>query len=68
MRDLIKKLLREEVDRKELETKIRRWVGDTDDPEVGNRLKNIQAKLQLKIPIEDDEYVFFEDFLKNQKV
>jgi hypothetical protein len=37
MRDLIKKLLREEVDRKELETKIRRWVGDTDDPEVGNR-------------------------------
>jgi hypothetical protein len=66
MRDLIKKLLREEVDRKELETKIRRWVGDTDDPEVGNRLKNIQAKLQLKIPIEDDEYVFFEDFLKNE--
>lgn len=66
MRDLIKKLLREEVDRKELETKIRRWVGDTDDPETTDRLKSIQAKLQLKMPVEDDDYSFFEKFLKQE--
>jgi hypothetical protein len=60
MRDLIRKILREEVDRKSLETKIHRWSGDSD------AMKDIWAKLRTNSPLSDEEYKFAEEFFKDE--
>ena len=60
MRDLIRKILREEVDRKSLETKIHRWSGDSD------AMKDIWAKLRTNASLSDEEYKFAEEFFKDE--
>jgi hypothetical protein len=49
-----------DYDNHELETKIMRWVGDSEE------MKKMQAKIRLKIPITDEEYSFASDFLKKE--
>lgn len=61
MRDLIKKLLREEVDRKELESKISNWDGND------HRMKDLMIKVYRKEPISDEEYEWAEEFFKKEK-
>ena len=60
MRDLIRKILREEVDRKSLETKIHRWSGDSE------AMKDIWAKLRTNASLSDEEYKFAEEFFKDE--
>ena len=60
MRDLIRKILREEVDKKSLETKIHRWSGDSD------AMKDIWAKLRTNLPLSDEEYEFADEFFKDE--
>ena len=60
MRDLIRKILREEVDRKSLETKIHRWSGDSD------AMKDIWAKLRTNASLSDEEYKFAEEFFNDE--
>ena len=60
MRDLIRKILREEVDRKSIETKIHRWSGDSD------AMKDIWAKLRTNASLSDEEYKFAEEFFNDE--
>lgn len=64
MKDLIKKFLYEQVDRKEIETKLRRWVADTEGE--GEEIKKLQAKLILNQPISDEEYDFAKEFFEKE--
>ena len=60
MKELIRKLLREEVDKKDLETKIHRWSGDSE------YMKDIWAKLRTNSPLSDEEYKFADEFFKDE--
>jgi len=61
MRGLIFKLLREEVDRKELESKIYDWEGPNP------KMKELWIKIHRKEPISDEEYKWAQRFFEKEK-
>ena len=62
MRDLIKRILREEVDKKDLETKIRKWMGDSE------AMKDLWIKVRRNEPMSDEEYILADKFFKDELI